>query len=280
VFPTEFQEGHVSPGQNEMSVTLFSWGYWGWGNATPHLVQATDAAEAAKGFRPPIFIDVRLRRQGRAKGFVGNAFRDLVGESRYRWLQDLGNLAIATGAQGVRIKNPAAVSKLLELAVQAADEGRRVIFYCACEFPSLDGKLTCHRLEVGDLLLEHAKKADQPITIVEWPGGKPIETRLKVDRKIFSAVMRGRTSIPFKTDRLHDLAGLPWGTLLALECEGDATSEYVAVGPAKFATSTKRASFWYLPVIEPPQSRATKESSREYAARWRTAHGLDERKSG
>jgi hypothetical protein len=263
-----------------MSVTtLFSWGYWGWGNATPQLVQAADAAEADKGFRPPIFVDIRLRRQGRAKGFVGNAFRDLVGESRYRWMEDLGNLEIATGGRGVRIKNPAAVSELLEEAVQAADEGRRLIFYCACEFPSLDGKLTCHRLEVGDLLLEHAKKADQPITIVEWPGGEPIETLLKVDRKIFSAVMRGRRSIPFTSDRLHDLAGLPWGTLLALEREGDATTEYIAVGPARFATSTKRSGFWYLPVIKPPQPGATKESLLDRAAQWRTAHGLDERRS-
>jgi len=260
-------------------IVLFSWGYWGWGNATPQLVQAFDAAEAAKGFRPPIFVDVRLRRQGRAKGFVWNAFRDLVEEPRYRWIEDLGNLAIADGREGVEIKNPSAVAELLQQAVLAADEGRRVIFYCACEFPSLDGKLTCHRLEVGALLLEHANKADQPITIVEWPGGEPTETRLKVDRKTFSSVMRGRRSIPFTTDRLRDLAGLPWGTLLVLECERDAKTEYVVVGPARFATSTKRSGFWYLPVIEPPQPGATKESLVKHAAEWRTAHGVDERRS-
>ena len=263
-----------------MSLTLFSWGYWGWGNATPQLVQAADAAEAAKGFRPPIFLDVRLRRQGRAKGFVGNAFCDMVGESRYRWIEDLGNLAIAAGREGVEIKSPSAVAELLKHAVHAADEGRRVIFYCACEYPSLDGKLTCHRLEIADRLLDHANRVGQPITIVEWPGGEPAETRLKVDRKTFSSVMRGRRSIPFTSDRLHDLAGLPWGTSLALECEGDAITEYVAVGPPKFATSTKRAGFWYLPVIEPPQPGATKESLHKHAAQWRKAHGLDERKSG
>jgi hypothetical protein len=263
-----------------MSVTtLFSRGYWGWGKATRQLVQAADAAEAAKGFRPPIFVDVRLRRQGRAKGFVGNAFRDLVGESRYRWVQDLGNLAIATGARGVRIKNPAAVSELLELAVQAADEGRRVIFYCVCEFQSIDGRLKCHRLEIADRLLGHAKEVGRPISIVEWPGGEPIETRVKVDRKIFSAVMRTRKSIPFSIRRLNDFAGLPWGSVVVLECEGDATTGHVLVGPARFATSTKGAGFWYLPVIEPPHPGATKESLLERAAEWRTAHGLDERQS-
>jgi hypothetical protein len=262
-----------------MTVTLFSWGYWGWGASTRQLVQAADAAEATKGSQPPIFLDIRLRRQGRAKGFVSNAFRDLVGESRYRWMQALGNLAIAMGGPGVQIKNPGAVSELLELALHAADEGRRVIFYCACEFPSLHGKLTCHRLEIADRLLEHAKKVARSIAVVEWPGAEPIETSLKVDRKLVSAVMRGRRSIPFKSDRLDDFAGLPWGSLLALECEGDVGTEYVAVGPARFAASTKGGGFWYLPVIEPAQPGATKESLHKRAAEWRKAHGLDERRS-
>src|SRR6202158_3993927 len=104
-----------------MTVTLFSLGYWGWGNATERLVEALDAAERARGFQPPVFVDCRLRRQGRAKGFVGNAFRDLIGPSRYLWMQDLGNLAIATGSGGVEIKDPAAVGELVELALHAAD---------------------------------------------------------------------------------------------------------------------------------------------------------------
>jgi hypothetical protein len=99
--------------------------------------------------------------------------------------------------------------------VRAADEGRRVIFYCACEFPKLDGKLTCHRLEIADRLLEDAKKVDRSISVVEWPGGEPIETRLKIDCKLFSAVTRGRMSIPFSETRLADFAGLPWGSLVA-----------------------------------------------------------------
>jgi hypothetical protein len=81
-----------------MIITVFSWGYWGWGNATKQLVEATDLVERARGFQQPIFVDTRLRRQGRAKGFVGDAFRDLVGTSRYHHLQDLGNQDIATGA--------------------------------------------------------------------------------------------------------------------------------------------------------------------------------------
>jgi hypothetical protein len=100
-----------------MTITLFSWGYWGWVNATEQLIEAIDTAEEKRGFRRPIFVDIRLRRQGRAKGFVGNAFGDILGESRYHWVQDLGNLAIANGGGGVQIKNPGAVADLLQMAV-------------------------------------------------------------------------------------------------------------------------------------------------------------------
>jgi hypothetical protein len=263
-----------------MTITLFSWGYWGWGNATERLVEAFDKAEESREFLPPLFVDARLRRQGRAKGFVGNAFRDLVGPSRYRWIQDLGNLAIATGSGGVQIKNPAAVAELLDLASRAADERQRVLFYCACEFPRLDGKLACHRLTITNLLLAHATKIGKAISVEEWPGGEPVEVRLKVDQKLFSAVMRGRMSIPFDSSRLSHFAGLPWGSLVTLDCVGSATTGYAAVGPAKFAVTKSRDGYWYLPVVEPPGPGVSKETLLRHAARWRTQHGLDERKSG
>ena len=101
--------------------------------------------ERARGFRPPIFVDTRLRRQGRAKGFVGSAFRDLVGEARYRWMQDLGNAHIASGERGIKIKCPQAATDLLELAFKALKDHRHVIFYCACDFPWCEGKRHCHR---------------------------------------------------------------------------------------------------------------------------------------
>jgi hypothetical protein len=86
-----------------MPVTVFSWGYWGWGNATQELAKAFNLAEKARGFEPPIFIDCRLRRQGRAKGFVVDAFRLEGGEDRYRWLVDLGNVEFVKGCMGGRI---------------------------------------------------------------------------------------------------------------------------------------------------------------------------------
>jgi hypothetical protein len=77
-------------------MTIFTWGYYGWGNATPQLVEAVDAVETSRGFEPPIFVDIRIRRNVRAKGFVGSAFEKLMGPSRHRWMKSLGNKFIQT----------------------------------------------------------------------------------------------------------------------------------------------------------------------------------------
>jgi hypothetical protein len=50
-------------------------------NATPQLVESVDAVETSRGFEPPIFVDIRIRRNVWAKGFVGNAFEKLLGPS-------------------------------------------------------------------------------------------------------------------------------------------------------------------------------------------------------
>jgi hypothetical protein len=39
---------------------------------------------------------IRSQRSGRAQGFVGGAFRKLLGKSRYRWMKALGNRSVAT----------------------------------------------------------------------------------------------------------------------------------------------------------------------------------------
>jgi hypothetical protein len=260
-------------------LSLFSWGYWGWGNATGQLVEAVDLAERARGFEPPIFVDCRLRRQGRAKGFVGEAFRDLLGPTRYCWMQELGNEEIATGGKGVRIRNPEAVVELLDLAAQAAEENRRIIFYCACEYPSLDGELTCHRLTISDLLLEHASRVGQAVAVVEWPGGEPRDVQITVERQLFASLMGERKSLPFPDDRLREFAGLPWGSLATIRREGDDATGTVLVGPARFAWSSKGESYWYLPVIRQTNAHASNELLVGVAAKWRTAHGLDVRES-
>ncbi len=64
--------------------TLFTFGYCGWGNATPRLVEAVDASERGRGFRPPLFVDARIRRDVRVRGFKGDAFGKLLGPGRRR----------------------------------------------------------------------------------------------------------------------------------------------------------------------------------------------------
>ena len=65
-----------------MPTTIFTWGYYGWGNATKQLVEVVDAVEQDRGFRPPVFVDIRIRRTVWAKGFQGNAFEKLLGPER------------------------------------------------------------------------------------------------------------------------------------------------------------------------------------------------------
>src|SRR3954468_18460131 len=101
-------------------ITAFTWGFWGWGNSTRQLIRAMDAAEARRGFRPPLFVDVRFRRTGRAPGFKGSTFQELLGWRRYRWMPTLGNSSIGTG-RAARIACPNAANPLLDLALDAAD---------------------------------------------------------------------------------------------------------------------------------------------------------------
>jgi hypothetical protein len=60
-------------------ITLFKWGYEGWGNATELLVRTTNEIERARGYAAPLFVDIRFSRSARAKGFSGGAFEKLVG---------------------------------------------------------------------------------------------------------------------------------------------------------------------------------------------------------
>ncbi len=257
-------------------ITIFSFGYWGWGNATRQLVEVIDLAERARGFRPPIFIDIRVHRKVRALGFVDDAFRDLVGAARYQHMKDLGNQEVAIGGKGIRIKHPEAAAELLDTAVRADRERRRVIFYCACEFPWVDGKRRCHRDAVTELLLREAKRSGHAISVVEWPGGEPVvlDEPLEVDRKLFAAVMSGRRFIPLEHQRLAAFAGLPWGSILTFKCDG--RTELLAVGPPNCA-SFKGNRYWRLPLCVPAQPGKQKASLLREVLEWRRRRGLHER---
>jgi hypothetical protein len=97
------------------------------------------------------------------------------------------------------------------VGLERGEGGEACHLFCACEFPKLDGELNCHRRRVINLLFANEKKTSKKISIIDWPGAEPTEPMIKVNGKLFSAVMNGRKSIPFNSDRLQEYAGLPRG---------------------------------------------------------------------
>lgn len=218
-------------------LTLFTFGYEGWGSSTEQLIEAVDAVEASRGYQPPIFVDIRLSRSVRAPGFIGESFAKTVGRERYRWMEALGNVNVKTGGP-IKIKDPSAASVLLETAEKAATENRRVIFFCHCQPPAI-----CHRWTVADLVLKVAQRRKLAVQIVEWPGGEP---RLKglevaVSPTVFDKICNGGVTIPLEPPfSLAEMAAVPWVSLIYVRDNenGDVAGPFVT-GPAEFRISAK-----------------------------------------
>lgn len=230
-------------------LTLFTWGYWGWGTATNQLIRAVDEVEASRGYQPPMFVDVRLSRSVRAPGFNGRAFENALGKSRYRWLEGLGNLAVQEGG-AMRIRDPAEAVTLLEIAETAARSRQRVLFFCSCEFPGVEGQTCCHRVVVARLVLEAAASQRLPVEIVEWPGGEPESKGIEIElpRAVFAKVGRGGASIPLEEPApLAEIAGLPWLSLVSVyERENEEQPPFLVLsGPARYVKGK-----WQLPIHE------------------------------
>jgi hypothetical protein len=249
-------------------MTIFTWGYYGWGNATPQLVEAVDVAETSRGFEPPIFVDIRIRRTVRAKGFQGNAFEKLLGPSRHRWMKSLGNRFIQTRTGPfIQIAEPSAASELLDLALEAAGHKQRLLFFCSCQWPRCDGEIACHRNTVAELVLQAAQRRGEQIEIVEWPGGEPRQIDLDVTPEVFASVRKGRMTVPLgKQPDLAVVAGLPWGSIATVHSAGDKL--YRIVGPAIWQTDK-----WSLPVF-PTDVEGLAEDENE-AAKLRRSLGLE-----
>lgn len=252
-------------------LTMFSWGFSGWGNATRQLVAAVDAAEEARGFEPPIFVDIRIRRSGRAEGFKEHTFERLLKRRRYRWVRALGNLNVVTGRGGKpRIACPLAACQLLDLALDAADRSARVIFFCACESPLATW---CHRHSVAKLLQREAGRRKIPLAISEWPGGKPAArpVTLRVSPQALLAVKRGAKAVPLSQKRVPtDFAGIPWGTLVTLKAGRE--SLLTCVGPV-----AHRSGRWVLPIFLKAEPAAGHRGLRRGATRRRRELGLEKK---
>lgn len=253
-------------------VSIFSWGYWGWGNATRQLVMAMAAAERAHDFTTPIFVDIRYSRSVRAVGFRGPAFKTMLPKGRYLWMPSLGNSNIGTRRGGIRIASPKTAPDLLDLAVKASARSQRVIFFCSCESPWRTR--ACHRHAVANLLTEAARRRGIPVDIQEWPGGQPSVRALaiRVSPAALLSARRGATGVPLKGATVPAaLAGLPWGTLVKLAAGRD--EFFTVVGPAAY-----RQGRWVLPRFFQHDERSP-AALRKQASALRNRYGLNGKRS-
>lgn len=254
----------VAPTRAE-TPTLFTWGYYGWGSALPQWLALTEAAERARGFAPPVFVDVRYRRSVRAAGFRDRAFEQAVPEGRHHWLRGLGNEAIGEGGE-MRLADPAEVATLLDLALDAHPR-RRVIFFCACREVH-----HCHRALVRRKLLAEAKRRGVRVAVTEWPGGDPVGAppeAVPVPPRELDQVLRGapRIAVP-EALALGPLAALPYGGLVALT--DGARSVVASVGAVTFS-----AGHWFVePFVQPIEEGDEAEALLELATKFRADREL------
>lgn len=258
-------------------ITLFSWGYWGWGNATPELRRMVDAVERERGFAPPLFVDIRYRRGARAEGFRSHTFEDFIGSSRYRWMQSLGNRAIGDKSlERMTIHDPSKAYELLDLAKQCSTEKRRVIFFCACDFPRWNGRRNCHRDLVGTLLLKAAKARGAYVEVVEWPGGSPSDFKMNVTPEVSKGVMQGWENLPIGRELSIARAGsIPFGSRLTLRSSAE---ELLAIT----GTARCRNSEWVLPLLDwwvLPLSDHKEVHPKKESATIRRKYGFEPRRS-
>src|SRR5438552_1029396 len=87
------------------------------------------------------------------RGSTGTPSKRSPAQNGIYGMNELGNKAVADGTAGIKIADPKAAAKLLDLAIESARNRRRVIFFCACAIPA-----ECHRWEVARLVLREAKK--------------------------------------------------------------------------------------------------------------------------
>ena len=219
-------------------------------------------------------MDVRIRREVRARGFVGGAFARAAGVGRYEWRKELGNRCILTGEPGTIIDKPSAAGDLLALATRLSEQGRRVLFFCSCRWPidhgGEDGTTLypCDRTDVGRLVLEYAREDGDPgqVEVIEWPGGDPVAAEVHLPQTGLRR-LRGRKSIPLGSALPSpEWCGLPWGSMV--DVHGKDGMLHAVSGPASFSCGA-----WQLPVFEAGSS----DDAWNPARRFREHHGLEGR---
>lgn len=262
-------------------ITIYMWGYWGWGPAAAELVKAVDSVERKRGFKPPVFVDIRMKRSARPKSFQGNGFGRVVGDARYEIMSSLGNEVyleakkrrLKKSNRSIVIHDPAAAEALLDRAVALSSQKRHIVYFCACEFPhgnvNSEGEIyPCHRRTVSQLLIKYAQIKQIPLEVIEWPGGSCKRFKTQVSTDIINMVRSGRKFVPIPNPRpLSKWAEVPWGSLATLACRDDEIM--ILTGPAKFKQET-----WSLPVLHWGETQ-DKTRLKTKSDRWRNKHGME-----
>jgi hypothetical protein len=227
----------------------FTWGYWGWGSESKHFVRAVDALEKKRGFLPPVFVDVRIARNGKAANFKGRSFETIVGSRRYVWMKKLGNKRILSGkGKRIQIADPSAAGDLLDLIIELDKPRRHVIMFCACEEPLLkcdDGFPSCHRVEIARLLLGAAKQRQLALELSEWPGESPSSLQVNASESQRKVLGKGARYIPLGSveARLPSMAVLGWGSNIQFKTAEENWT--VVTGPAYV-----RKNQWQLEIVD------------------------------
>lgn len=256
------------------SLTMFTWGYDGWGSSTRQLKEAVDAVERGRDFEPPYFVDLRISRSVRAEGFRENAFERTVGKARYQWMPSLGNNRIrCRKGPRIQINEPAAAEELLGIALRRKAKRQRLVIFCQCPLPGRPrAHDRCHRVEVASLLLKAAAKRNVSLAIAEWPGGQPQSRALKIDDLQLEKVRGGaRNLVLGQRQPPVDLLALPWGSLVQLK--SPSSSVQAIADPAVY-----RGGKWLLPVpFGLEDQRVDAQALRKWTLRERRLSGLDTR---
>jgi hypothetical protein len=189
-------------------------------------------------------------------------------------MKALGNGSIINKRTRMEIADPNAANDLLEHVLQAHAQMRRVLFFCACEYPGTVHSPNCHRVAVAGLLLKAAHRKGVRLTVAEWPGGEPRTVELRTSRQEVKKVLRGATRVTLPKLSLKDkrnYMALPWCSRLKLS--SDESSVAIVSGPAKIGRE------WFLPILGPEISRKTDTlaSLGKAASRLRRSRGYSPR---
>ena len=261
--PTAPKPSKVAP--KAPALTMFSWGYEGWGSSLDQLFAVTAAAERSRGYEPPVFVDARFSRSVRAPGFRERTFQNALAPDRYHWMKGLGNQGIGDGG-GMRIFRPEEAATLVNLAVEEAKRSRRVIFFCSCG--AVDG---CHRNLVRELVLAEARRKHATLEVAEWPGGtpaaKPVCT-VEFSPKELSKILSGAPRIPISEElALGPFAAMPWGGYVSIT--DGARHATMSISPAMYS-----AGRWFvLPVVSPVEEGDTVDDLSVAVERFREEDG-------